>query len=45
MPGLLNDFREAMIAKMKCLGMSTFTVAKYMAMGLIPLYLIYLMMK
>lgn len=45
MPGLFNDFRETLIAKMKCLGMSTFTVAKYMAMGLIPLYLIYLMMN
>lgn len=45
MLGLFNDFREALFAKMKCLGMSTFTVAKYMAMGLIPLYLIYLMMN
>ncbi|WP_167399242.1 hypothetical protein [Planococcus maitriensis] len=45
MPGLFNDFREALAAKMKCLGMSTFTVAKYMAMGLIPLYIIYLFMN
>lgn len=43
MHGLFIDFREALVAKVKCLGMSTFTVAKYMAMGLIPLYVIYLM--
>ncbi|MFK8795050.1 hypothetical protein ACWNS2_15740 [Planococcus plakortidis] len=45
MPGLFNDFREALTAKAKCLGMSTFTVAKYMAIGLIPLYIIYLFMN
>ncbi|WP_156889036.1 hypothetical protein [Planococcus maritimus] len=42
MPELFNDFREALTAKMKCFGISTFVVAKYMALGLIPLYLIYL---
>ncbi|MEZ0481010.1 hypothetical protein [Planococcus sp. SSTMD024] len=45
MPGWFIDFREALTAKMKCLGMSTVTVAKYMAMGLIPLYLLYLFMN
>lgn len=45
MPKLLDDFREALVAKMKCLSISTFTVAKYMAMGLVPLYIIYLMMN
>lgn len=45
MPGLFNDFREVLFAKMKCLGMSTVTVAKYMAMGLVPLYIIYLIMN
>lgn len=45
MPGLFNDFLEALSAKLKCLGMSTVTVAKYMAMVLVPLYIIYLMMN
>ncbi|MBU9675046.1 hypothetical protein KQ939_08895 [Planococcus sp. CP5-4] len=45
MPGWFTDFREALTAKIKCLGMSTFTVVKYMAMGLIPLYIFYLFMN
>ncbi|MGM0898636.1 MAG: hypothetical protein ACQEV0_12090 [Bacillota bacterium] len=45
MPGFFDDFREALTAKMKCLGTSSLVLAKYMAIVLIPLYIIYLAMN
>lgn len=45
MPGFFDDFREALTAKMKCLGMSSFVLAKYMAMVLVPLYIIYIIIN
>lgn len=45
MPGFLSEFREALTAKLKCLGSSSLVLAKYMAIVLIPLYILYLIMN
>ncbi|MBT2583437.1 hypothetical protein [Planococcus sp. ISL-109] len=42
MQGFSGDFREALTSKMRCLGTSSLVLAKYMAIVLIPLYIIYL---
>lgn len=45
MQGFSSDFREALTSKLRCLGTSSLILAKYMAMVLIPLYIIYLIVN
>lgn len=45
MPAMLNDIKEAMIAKVKCLMTSLVYLLKYMAIILVPLYVFYLFMN
>lgn len=45
MPAMLNDLKEAMISKAKCLMTSSVYLLKYMAIILVPLYVIYLFMN
>ena len=42
MQGFFGDFREALTAKLRCLGTSSLVLGKYMAIVLVPLYIIYL---
>lgn len=45
MSAMLNDLKEAMIGKAKCLMTSSVYLLKYMAIILVPLYVIYLFMN
>ncbi|EGA91248.1 hypothetical protein GPDM_00225 [Planococcus donghaensis MPA1U2] len=45
MSEMANDFKEALIAKVKCLSTSSLYMLKYMAIVLVPLYLIYLFLN
>lgn len=42
MSAIARDFKEALIAKVKCLSTSSLYLLKYMAIILVPLYIIYL---
>ncbi len=42
MSAIARDFKEALIAKAKCLSTSSLYLLKYMAIILVPLYFIYL---
>lgn len=42
MSAIARDLKEALIAKAKCLSISSVVLLKYMAMILVPLYIIYL---
>ncbi len=42
MSAIARDFKEALIAKAKCLSTSSLYLLKYMAIILVPLYIIYL---
>ncbi|MGB6408776.1 MAG: hypothetical protein WBF39_14950 [Planococcus donghaensis] len=45
MSEMANDFKDALIAKAKCLSTSSLYMLKYMAIVLVPLYLIYLFLN
>ncbi|MBB5179852.1 hypothetical protein HNQ44_001276 [Planomicrobium koreense] len=45
MPTIARDFKDALISKMKCLSTSSLYLLKYMAIVLVPLYIIYLFTK
>lgn len=45
MPAIAKDFKEALIVKMKCLSTSSLYLLKYMAIFLVPLYIIYLFLN
>lgn len=42
MPAIAKDFKEALFSKVKCLSTSSLYLLKYMAIVLVPLYIIYL---
>lgn len=44
MSAIARDFKEALIAKAKCLSTSSLYLMKYMAIILVPLYIIYLIL-
>ncbi|WP_422124808.1 hypothetical protein DHX103_12110 [Planococcus sp. X10-3] len=45
MSEMLNDFTSAIANKTKCLASSTVIMLKYMALILVPLYILYLIMS
>ncbi|WP_169793172.1 MULTISPECIES: hypothetical protein [Planococcus] len=45
MSEMVNDLKEALIAKAKCLFTSSLYLLKYMAIVLVPLYIIYLVLN
>ncbi|HSP21175.1 MAG TPA: hypothetical protein VLQ20_02495 [Planococcus sp. (in: firmicutes)] len=45
MPTIAKDFKEALISKVKCLSTSSLYLLKYMAIVLVPLYIIYLFLN
>ncbi|EMF46788.1 hypothetical protein B481_1725 [Planococcus halocryophilus Or1] len=45
MSEMARDFKEAFIDKVKCLSTSSLYLLKYMAIILVPLYIIYLFLN
>lgn len=45
MPAIARDLKEALISKVKCLSTSSLYLLKYMAIILVPLYIIYLFLN
>lgn len=45
MSEMVNDLKEVLIAKAKCLSTSSLYMLKYMAIILVPLYIIYLVLN
>ncbi|WP_204249433.1 hypothetical protein [Planococcus versutus] len=45
MSDMANDFKEALIVKVKCLSTSSLYLIKYMTIVLVPLYIVYLVLN